>query len=928
MKNKILNLFEKVRSPDPVMGEGLRTKIASTKKGLIIISILFLIVWLNIGTIAGIITSRESIKADLEKNLSEKFSATVKINGDVEFSTKPEPNILVSDIVIEKPGLSPKGKNLVKIRKFKGTTSLTSIFSGSYNLKSVQMEGVEIHSYSTSESNNFLYFLLENDFGEVKVDIKNLKLYNYRRNEINHSKDIVRLNRFDSFSIDPSPAKGSYIINGSIKDGNSNSIYYFSLDLEDGISSNTDYTGKIYSDNTEIILEGNLNIDRNLKFSGQISGYIGGVTSNLIISLGGKDLINDLKSSDRSKVSGSYEYNSQKFTTKNLLIDGPIALYKAKMSADLKDKIDVSFKVVIPELKYFELFKSREEYLASKTVIEIEQDFQKKLNNFFLFSLNDDVSFNFDLRVNKIQFANKGRGALLVSASLKDRIFKLKDFKLVLPGSSALKVVSKVKINRHDHKLSGSLEFLTYGKDFGKAFGALGKEYSSGNGVIKEFYIKSKAYIYEQKVHFREIVAQLNRAKLAGQLLIDYSKDFSASSAITFNRLNLDEYFTSLGNNESNQNDIANKLDFIGVFDSFFDNLDISISSKNVTKSGVHLQDFSIFTRISPGIVHVKDSFFHTEATGDFRGEAKFDISEFQPKIDLNLRLEKFDFDYLLYGKIKSDNDNYIPQGNWSKSKIDLRKLTSILGNFQFSIDNLKVAHFDLTDFRTSLNMLGEKVVIGKSRFEIYNSKVSFEGNFTTEYPSFNLKFEASELSFNKIFKNFFGIDSIAGKFNSSGVLSSTGYTYEDIISKMNGRINLVSNGFAIRGFNLPSYSLGLAKVRRVEQVKLVSEELLNSGSTNFGYLGTAVLISAGKFIFNDIPFQSEYTRSVTSSGEIDLLNWNMNIKTKFDVITADNYNVPISLVTSGSFQDRKLEWEYSSAKKYWEEKFYGGKIY
>ncbi len=926
MKDKLYKFLDIVRAPQQLVSENVFSKYQSMKKLIIIITIIGIIVWLNIGTIAEFIVSSDKIKSEIEETLSERFGSTVKIRGEVKFFSRPEPNVVIDDVIVTKNG--DPNNIIAEILNIKGQTTLSAIFYGSHNFDKVKINDVKLNVDVTNQDSNFLSFLKDSDLEDNGFDIKNLTINSYKENQINPNSKVIRSIHFKSFQIDPNPSEGDYIIKGSFDDDKLGDQYYFSLNLEDGLDQQTDYDFKLYSDNSEIISKGEIAINKNLSISGELNGYFSGLTGNLALRVFGDKMVNSLKFDDKSIVSGNFKYANKQLQTNNISFKSPTAEYNFDIKAKISDEIEITLNLNVPKFQHKSLFKTREEFLANKTVIEIQNDFQKRLENFFLFSVQDDVNFIANINIPKISLKNGAEGSFQLASRLKDKVFFLDSFKLDLPGDSKFRMASKVKIDRDKKTLSGSLEFLGYGKDLGKLNESLNIDSKEKDYSVDEFYVKSKAYIYEKKVHFREIVAQLNKDRLAGQLLVDYSEKFSATSALNFQNIEIDNYFKNNNAEDQSNYNIANQLDFIRSFDSFFDELNLSLSSKVLTKSGYKLKDLSMYVKIYPGIVDIIDSFFYTDRFGDFRGKARIDISEFQPKINMDLKLEKFDIDYLIYEAKNKDNDRYIADGNWSDSKINLQKLSTILGNFRFSIDNLKIAHFDLVDFRTELEMNGDKVKVGQSRFEVFNSKVGFEGNFTTEYPSFGFKYEASELDFKMVLNSFFGVNSVLGKFNSTGVISSTGYTYSELISKLNGRINIVSNGLQVKGFDLASYSLALSKIVRVEQVEIISEELLNTGATNFGYLGTSILLSAGKLRFNNAKLKSEYAKDFNISGIIDIANWDLNINTEISVLTADNQEVPVSAVTRGKITDRKMDWDYSAARKYWEQKFYGGQIF
>jgi len=924
-REKIENTLNAVKDPTQLLSENARSKFASAKKLIIISLVLFLLLWFNIGTVAELLVSKDNLKADIEEELSEIFSKEVEIKGEIDFKSSPEPNIILRDVFIKNPAGSSLPENFVHIKKLYGRTTLTNIFAGSSELKDINIENIEINSESTSSFLEILKSLKDKDFDDSLINIKNANINLYRNNPVKVGSKIKRYLPLENIQLNPNPDVGTYLIRGNFYFEDIAEKVYFDFDLDDGLSSSTDIEGKIYSSDSEVKVEGELILSNSPSFKGEMNGEISGFSSKVLLFLNAEGLANLVKTDIKSKLKADISYTQKSFNFSNAVIAGDEGTFKVNIGTTIGSKYTHDIKFQAASLFLNNLLKNRKEFLASKKVFAYETDFQKRLEEFLLFSVNEDTNFNVDISAADISLQNREKGSFSTNLTLEDRVFKIVSLKTYLPGKSQVKAVSKIKIDKENKTLSGFLDFAMLTQDMGYMMKSINPDHVEGvkDFPIKDFFIKSKAYIYDKKIHFREIVSKINDSKLAGQLQIDYTDSFAASSAFIFDQLEIDKYFKDFSKKDS----FASKLDFIRVFDSIFDIINISLSSKKLMKSGILLEDFSMFSQVKPGVMDVKDVFFYTPVTGDFRGSAKFDISEFQPKINLNLVVENFDMDYLIHGKKVKENDKFVPSGSWSKSQISLTKLSTLLGNFDIRVENLKLLHMDLKDFRTSLVMLGDKIQIKKSRFEAFNSKLDFEGVLTTEYPSFSLKFEASDLDFNTVFNNFLGINEVAGKFNASGVLSSTGYSVDELVSKLSGRLNLVTNSFLVNGFNIHDYSSALANVVRVEQVQIISDQLLNSGRTQFGYLGTSVLITAGKMIFNNIPLQSVSTKAISSSGIIDFYNWKMKINTDFVVKTVDGYDVPISAVSEGSLSERSLGWNYDGAKKYWEEKFYGGRI-
>ncbi|HCR86469.1 MAG TPA: hypothetical protein DIV86_07310 [Alphaproteobacteria bacterium] len=166
------------------------------------------------------------------------------------------------------------------------------------------------------------------------------------------------------------------------------------------------------------------------------------------------------------------------------------------------------------------------------------------------------------------------------------------------------------------------------------------------------------------------------------------------------------------------------------------------------------------------------------------------------------------------------------------------------------------------------------------------------------------------------------------GQFNATGGLSSSGASIREIVKNLRGKFGIVSRGFLTSGFDVASLSLNMPKIKRIEQSEAVGKYFLNSGKTEFGGMSSYIQISAGIISFDNISLSNPVLRSTLLKGNIDLNNWTMELESTLGLISADNIQVNIPLKTiSQKIPETQLIWDYNGIVKYWEDKFYGGRI-
>jgi hypothetical protein len=926
--NKLYNAKEKIFS--------FVNEAESLLNRVILFSLLIIfLIWINFGTIIDVLVSESRIKSNLTEELEEATGKKAEVAGEVEYKNDPEPIVIINDAKIKNDS-SLTDKPFFRAQTIKTKPNILKAIAGSVDFDNIYFEDVEINIDSNSGGGNEVYGALQkvfsksSNFHDKKLLFKNLQLNFYKKNPLSDTKPVVKKFFFPELELNPDPeTKAEYQIKGSIDSKKFQEVYFFDIDIMDGFGKESAYEGKIYSTDSELKLSGKLDTKDKINFYGKLDGKFNGFSKKLLALIGmPENSLESVKENDESQVTANFLFDGKRFNVNDFRSDGSIISFTLNSKTDILDKTTTIVDINVDKLEYSQMFKSEMELLSERKAKKIERDFKKKLEEYFLFATGDDVNFLFSLNVPKINFFHNKTGSLFVRAALKNNQFRINMFKAKLPGETTLNFVGVAEINKEQKQLKGASRIVFAGKNMDELMLALDSTKSeSDKKRFGPFYIDSKGFLYGQNIHLREIVARINDDKFAGQMLIDYSKEFNASAAFNFTSLNIDKYIETDDNVDlgitQDENALASKLDFLRVIDSIFDKLDISLVADNMVKAGQNYRDVSVFAQVMPGVTEIKDIYFNSEILGEVSGKAHLDLTDFQPKINVDLNIDEYDMDLMTYGEIVHQDDKYNFDGKWSNEKVTFEKLGSFQGNLNLKIDNLKFYHFLLTNFVFKSHAEEGKLVIDESRADLFGNKIDFKGSLTTEYPSFNISFVASDLDSEAFMSDTFAMDQIDSTFNMSGVLTSTGYSIEQMIQNLKGNLSVATKGFKVSGFDLKAVGKALPLAKRREYVKLISDELLSKGVTEFSYFSGRFYVESGQITFRDLNISSPNVRQMRVSGVIDLPQWKLDLASNMDVITSDNGVFNLTGQTSGTIPDINTVWDNKGMAKYWEDRFF-----
>ncbi len=902
-------------------------------------ALIVFLIWLNLGSIIEFLVAEDGIKENLIEKLEEATDRKVAVEGDVVFYTDPEPIVIIKGIKIENNSAITQTPFL-EIGTIRTEPNIMSALIGRIDFNNVVLEDIRMNLDvgEAADDKGAIYnsldrfFARDSKFRDKKITLKNLQVRTYKHNPLSDSRPIERTYSFPELVLDPSPARSgtAYEVRGSVDSRRLGEVFFFNIDFEQGFGRDSAYSGKLYSTGSEIMFSGKIDTKNSIRFDGKLEGKFSGFTRKALAFLGfSESMLEMVRDNDTSTVKANYSYDGKEFSVTDLKGEGSIAEFTINSKTELNKNSSTVLDVKIERFNYSQMFKSRLELMSEKKAKKVERDFKKKLEEYFLFAVGDDINFQFTLDAPKVDFFHEKTGSLYIKANLNNNQFRINNLIAKLPGESIFNMVGVAEINKEQKQLKGASRITLAGKNMDELRLAMSATAEPEKGSrFGPFYIDAKGFLYGQNIHFREIVARINDDRLAGQMLIDYSDKLKSSAALNFTSLNADKYIPRSPNPELMIGDsqLASRFDFLRVVDSVFDEFDISLMADRMVKSGYNYTDVTLYLKITPGSTEVKDVFFDSELLGVVKGSAKLDLTDFQLKMDVDLQMDRYNMDLLVYGEeIKREPGFQFP-GKWNEDKISFEELGSFQGKLNLRIKEFKMYHLLLQNFDLEAHAEESKFVIDRAHANLFGNKIDIvQGVLTTDYPSFSISFSAADLDSEQFMRDTMGLDQVYTEFNMSGVLASTGHSIAQMIQNLKGNLSIVTKNFTVTGVDLAAVGKALPLAKRREYIRLIADELLNKGETNFSFFTGVFAINGGKITFSNLPIQGNTVSDAKVSGVIDLPNWKFAMDSAMSVVTSEGKSFALKGRTEGAIPNISTNWDTSGMTKYWEDRFYSG---
>ena len=271
-----------------------------------------------------------------------------------------------------------------------------------------------------------------------------------------------------------------------------------------------------------------------------------------------------------------------------------------------------------------------------------------------------------------------------------------------------------------------------------------------------------------------------------------------------------------------------------------------------------------------------------------FSGELNYDNSGERPNILTSLKINKLEAERFLNkppaaeaarpAAAVEENAEFLAKPLWSRSRINYAPLQKFDLSGIFEVKELSYKDYGLKNARADLSVadgvFNLNTLSGEYRGVPVTARLTVNSKDKTS-ASGNLKLTGIDVSFLPLAGTKYGIT--AGKADMEVTANSLAGSPEEIVSTLNGNMDITINSPTVKGLNLTPIYNDIIKREVPDGLQAFVTENLSSGSTQMNLLTAKLSFTDGNFALHDTVLTGS---GVTASlfGDGSLPNWDMNV--------------------------------------------------
>ncbi len=330
--------------------------------------------------------------------------------------------------------------------------------------------------------------------------------------------------------------------------------------------------------------------------------------------------------------------------------------------------------------------------------------------------------------------------------------------------------------------------------------------------------------------------------------------------------------------------------------------MDFDIDVQNVSYSNNRIDKVAFKMLSSAGKIIIPDINFNSDNL-KFSGNASLISKGFDVMVDSNIEIDYLDTKILdLPSILDLDQNPDNPQVNWFSTPFSWFGMDNLSGDISVKIKEMNTNKVLFNDMELDL-VLGDKLLSINRLSSGVDDGGHVEANAYVGMESESsslLSFSLSNLDISVLTKNVFDINSFSeGKFSCAGSVKSKGNNIKDIISNLEGKLEIASRSITIDTFGIDKLFNNVMSVKNNSELATLTKVLIFSGETYLDYLDGSVNIGNG-IMASTLKFKTEASTGIVSS-HLSLTDFNTNTVVRFYFIDQSNPTKVLSLDMSAS---------------------------
>ncbi len=813
--------------------------------------------------IAPLLIDGSSLKAQIERSVSQSLKADVKIKGKLETSFLPLPKIFLNDVTISNLIVDEQYTSDIKVKNISLRPGFFSIFGSKFTIAKLVLDEPQItNKYLSLEDQEKLktnpptYNQIGTSSDSALGGLFNFKESDTTNFDMANIKSIqVKEGSFVRHNIDNEVALEFKNINFLLKNNSPK------FNVEGHFMSEDEPTSFVLKANTQadsslLISSAILNLTLSGKFSNSnisnlaAANFIGKVDANIIDlkSFLGKyvaknsPLYNKINSTRLIKITADIDAKAGDVMVNNIKIESELMKGTGKISANLKEtkpkaSIELDFNNIDIDSIWFsgainsgsntinienEIIKN---FLGIATITTpIDPNAPHDENKTYLLAtpvkeenlptpslvkpLFDNLDLTAKIKVKTARYYASDLQNISLDFVTVENNLLLQPLSVDIPGGGTLKINGSLMSENDIPKFVGKLEIS--GKDLQKSLTWMGINFENLKaGALGEYTINSDLLMLPSFNILNNFNLSTNAGKnaVSGTIKIDDSAGIPNMTAnLKVNYLDYDEYFVS--DKQSTYLSSGSLLKKLLWLNSINSNRDISVSFDQLLYAGNSFANQGFKIKLSQGHLKLYDINFASEKF-DLKGNIDVDITN-NPVITHNI-----DSNQLQYQSTNSD-------GQKTKNLLDyffnLPAMDEFSGNLSINIKNLA-----FNDWQAKNIAIGGEMKFGIIDFEnftlqAHKGDVIYKGSvILKELKTINGSLELTQVDAGGPLSDLLNIKNISGISNISAVVNSVAETKGEFFKNLDAQGQFIGKNIVVKGFGIYDMAVKMAQPKKYQ---------------------------------------------------------------------------------------------------------------
>lgn len=928
--SSITNIFNKVKSSF----KKAETKFIRSQYLVIIIPVI--VVLLAFLLYVPYLFNNNNLRFQLEQKISQYTKGNLEIKGQIKISALPSPAVSLNEIILRNYIKNNNNYNIyiknakIKLSFFKSllghfamkeitfsdiiiekinadnpleikSDELINITKSIIDKKNQQGIGGNLFSINSLNLHQFSILNLPN------IIINNLKLISYSK--LGNKREINNLNGQFTFSPELITGTGSY--------KNQNIVNSFKINLKPK-SQERDSIIEITSSFANLKIYGTF-FNHRIKKQPEFGNFFRATLESEIFNL--KDfyksfisnkgyVFNKINPNTNSvKLKSGIKKQGSEITLDSISINSNLINGRGNINIDFSSQIpimDIQLTLENVDMDSIWLLEKQaddqiNDAIANKNLRKTKNIEQKSLD---LTKDFRDIDLTLEMKVSRIRYlAEEIKNVDIYTAISKQGEILILPLKLEVPGSGKFRISGVIENRNNTPKFIGKIDAKGEKLADLLRWMRIGSQNLKYNN-LKNYSIYSDLLLKPNTTIFNNFYLNINdqNTELLGEMKIDYNnRNSNIISNFEVHNLDIDNYFlTSAQNIYLSPGNLLKKILWLNNLTSRHD---ITLEFDRLKYKNLSFKNQSLKTRFGPGYLEI-DKLKLESDNFDLETSLAIDITELNPRFDISLRSEKFDY------KPSTQNiENTTQRENNEKLSINfadqffaLPSLENFYGDLLIDFKNANFSGLKAQDLKIKAKL--RKGVLDFSEFtsKIYNGDFKLKGSAAIKFDksiSANINLKNSEIK--PLLKDLTNIEKIDGLANISASISSYGNKTQDFIKNINADAKFSAANISLKNYGLNDLVKKMFNPFYFQAELEDPKSILSNkdAKTSLNKASGAISIKRGSENKYKIDFSGVAINGITS-GKFDLLQQKIDGSSNIIFLTGTKKKqIPINILTN-----------------------------